>query len=390
MEGDEPDLVSLSQKLAGMSDEQLLDSIVNGDSGTLQLMNQLGGFSEVPFPKPDEIEEFFGQIYEAQGKHIFGDKLRIDEIDRFCAFGRKDIPTGEVSSEKFNALKKKHEAAKKCALTMDKWNRDWGFTLEALRQQLTAKEQKEGTSLTVYVEKMLDLITTIEIEQQDKNANGMGRKFLFNNNLSEPDADSSRDRKESDAAAQLVAITRLRSSDASVDTVPAVRAVAPKAARVSSSSDPNKRKMRPKIPSKETPPPIQHEPQDRDAMPDPWDKLATDVQVAAPNPDLLLNNNIFEDQDLSTQLDMLQPLVNQISAAEDNRNSSEEEERLFELDEEGAKPFLPSWVTLVPEDKLVCMRADTCAVPIDDNDCDWQNAAEHVRPTQQCVNYVEF
>lgn len=388
------DLVSLAQKLAGLSHEQVFDSVLTGDAETLQLMNQFGGFSEVPFPKPDEIEEFFARIFEAQGKNIFGDRLRLDEIARFCAFGCTALPKGEVLDKKYNALKKKHDAAKQCALTMDSWKQAWGFTLEELEQQLTKKEQEKGVSLTVYIEKMLDLITSIEIEHQEKKDSGVGRKFLFNMNLtlSANDADSPSDTIETDAGARLAAITP-RPAEVSRDTVPVASAIAPgaKAAPAPSSSSPSKQPPRPTLPSEETfpaaalPAPIHHEPRDDNAMPDPWDKLATDSRLAAPKPDLLLNNNIFDDHDLSTQLDMLQPLVNQLSAAEDNAAFSDEDDRPFELDEEGAKPFLPSWVTLVQEDEQVRMLANTCTTPIDGNDCNWQNAAEHVRPTRQSV-----
>ena len=112
-------------------------------------------------------------------------------------------------------------------------------------------------------------------------------------------------------------------------------------------------------------------------LPDPWEKLAKDYRTAPSAPDLLLNNSVFDDQDLSTQLDMLQPMLGQLAAAE-QPSASDDDDEDFELEDEGAQPFLPSWVTPVSEDQRVRMRVDSGRAAIEDNDCTWQNAAEHV------------
>lgn len=383
------DLVSLAQKLANLSDEQVFDSVVTGDTETIQLMAQFGGFSNSPFPKPEEIEEFFGRIFDALGKDIFRHSLKIDEIGRFCAFGCSVLPEGAPPS-------KKHAAAQLCAVTIASWEKNWGFALEQLEQQLTAAELSKGASLTGLIEKMLDVITTIEIKQQENKDVDMGRGFLYNMNVAtsaaDADAFSGSAPTEVNPARSAAAVggpSHLTTEESLGRAIIAASAIAavPDAAPSSPPLDPGNRTPSPELPSnKEKFPAVEPLSLARGAggskgLPDPWEKLAKDYRTAPSAPDLLLNNSVFDDQDLSTQLDMLQPMLGQLAAAE-QPSASDDDDEDFDLEDEGAQPFLPSWVTPVSEDQRVRMRVDSGRAAIEDNDCTWQNAAEHAFETR--------
>ncbi len=85
LESNNQDVASIAKQLVQISQQQTMESVLNSDSGTFQLMSQLSGHSGIAYPGAEEIEHFFGIIFEALNRDIFCRGLRVEEIREFCA-----------------------------------------------------------------------------------------------------------------------------------------------------------------------------------------------------------------------------------------------------------------------------------------------------------------